>query len=63
MKKFLFCLLAAMMVVPTFVGCGESTEATINPEDKTDDPLNGQSDEDYMNSVNEGMEEAAEQGQ
>lgn len=32
MKKFLLCMFAGMLFVPTLAGCGQSPEATI-PED------------------------------
>ncbi|MFK7817729.1 MAG: hypothetical protein AB8G99_03340 [Planctomycetaceae bacterium] len=61
MKKILFCMLAAMMIVPTFVGCGQSTEATTNELDPNDDPLNGTDEKTYEEMMNEGAGEGEEE--
>lgn len=58
MKKFLACMFAGMLFVPTFSGCGESTEATI-PEDTGTQISDGgeMSEESYEDAVKKSMEE------
>jgi hypothetical protein len=60
MKKFLVCMFAGMLFVPTLSGCGESTEATINEDTGTAVSDGGEmTEESYEDAMKKGMEEEA----
>lgn len=52
MKKAMTWLFAGLLFVPTFAGCGESSEAVTNEDDGTS-ALGDQSDEDYEKQMME----------
>ncbi len=57
MKKFLVCMFAGMLFVPTLSGCGESTEATINEDTGTAVSDGDMTEESYEDAIKKSMEE------
>lgn len=59
MKKFLTCLFAGLLFVPTFAGCaGGSDDMTIGENDGSTALPEGQTDESYQEMMEKGEEEA-----
>ncbi len=63
MKKFLTCMFAAMLFVPTFAGCGESNEAETLPDDPNQSNTGDMSPEDYEAKMQEADQKAQEENQ
>ena len=60
MKKFLSCLFAAMLFVPTFSGCGQSTEGEVL-EDTGESTTGDKTDDEYEKMMNEADQKAQEE--
>lgn len=59
MKKFLACLFAGLLFVPTFAGCaGGSDEMTISEDDGSSALPEGTSEDDYAAQMQAGEEAA-----
>lgn len=54
MKKFLFCMFAVALIVPTFSGCGGSNEAEIPPDTGESGLGDGMTDDEYEKRMKEG---------